>query len=52
MNISEWYKLEQARLAKFYISWMKMNEADPNHWPLGMEPGDWDEQFQMYDDAD
>jgi len=48
MSMSAWHK-EHARELEEFISWWTASWAkDPVKFPLEMSPGDWDEQFHLW----
>lgn len=52
MKIHNWHAAEQIRLAHFLRWWFEQHDEDPNNFPLDMEPGEWDEQYQMWEGPD
>lgn len=49
MKIGDFILEEQARVKAFQDAWMEANERDPDHFPLIMDPGQWDEALIMWD---
>jgi len=47
MKLNEFIAEERAMLEKFESYWLKMNNTDPETFPLEQETGDWDEQFEL-----
>jgi hypothetical protein len=43
--LSEYIVQFLASVEAFEKVWRDGMEADPEHFPAGMEPGDWDEQY-------
>ncbi len=50
--IHDWYAAEQTRVAQFLHWWFLQHEKDPNSFPLNLESGEWDEQYQMWEGPD
>lgn len=48
IDIDEWLKIEHERLEEFKENYLKGHAKDPEHWPLKMGAGEWDEQFLAY----
>jgi len=49
MKLSEFKREMIADLENFAISWLEGNVADSQKWPLEMPPGDWYDQFLIYE---
>ncbi len=49
MLVYEWGALEQVRVSRFLRWWGEQHDKDPNNFPLVMEPGEWDEQYHMWE---
>lgn len=50
MTLDEFVTEEHARLDRFAAGYRQNAVQRPDEWPLTMEPGDWDEQLQMFSD--
>lgn len=48
MYLDEWLAEERERLMRFENMWRKENNANPEHYPLTMEPSDWDEAIATF----
>ena len=51
MTLYEWKQEQRLDLALFDLYWRDRHEKLPDHYPLEMEPGDWDEQFDIAREA-
>ena len=51
IHLSAWIKDERARLDAFAASWRKTNATEPEHFPMEMPPGEWDEQYRSWGGA-
>jgi len=49
MTLQEYVKEQKELLDKFEAGWTLMSLAHPELYPMQIDnPGDWDEQFQLY----
>ena len=48
-TISVWCEHEQLRIERFRAWWLAQNGKRPNDFPLDMNPGEWDEQYLMWE---
>lgn len=49
--IEAWAKEEKARIDRFVVWYRQQREENSKQeWPLKMPIGEWDEQYQMFDD--
>ena len=46
-TLDEFVARAKSEVDKFAEEWRKGRETDPEHWPMSLPPGDWDEQFRM-----
>ena len=50
MTLTEFIEQEKARLEQFRAMWLhRHNEVNTEHYPMDMEPGEWDEQMHIFD---
>ena len=49
-TFDEWFAEEQARLVRFNEWWKSHRESEPEHFPETLTPGDWDEQYGIWND--
>jgi hypothetical protein len=49
MRLNEWCGVEQVRIARFQLWWLDKHDIDPDNFPLDMEPGEWDEQYHIWE---
>ena len=47
MKLSDWQEEMLADINEFVEYWHTRHKTLPEHYPLEMEPGDWDEQFSI-----
>jgi hypothetical protein len=47
MTIKEWEQTEIANVIRFVDKWIENNARDPDNFPLDVEPGEWDEQYNI-----
>lgn len=63
MTLDDFIKEQRQRLADFENHWYKMHHTPGNHpddpnitnkeaYKLSMDPGEWDEQFHIFDDSE
>lgn len=50
MTLEQYIEETKQRLAKFEEHWRLENSKDPENWPNEMSSGDWDEQFNIFED--
>lgn len=51
MSLDEWIEFEEQRMRRFKAWYLTQQETNPTEqWPLTANPGDWDEQYQMFPD--
>lgn len=48
ISLSEFLSEEERRLRRFVAYWNKQHMKSPHYFPLWMEPGEWDEQYQAF----
>ncbi len=49
MQIMDWCGNEVSHLARFHRWWRERNAEDPDNFPLEMEPGEWEEQYCIWE---
>ncbi len=49
--IADFCALERQRVINFYEWYTQMHRADPSHYPLALDAGEWDEQLQIFDEG-
>jgi len=49
LSLAQFMTEESLRLAAFEAWWRKQNAANPQMFPLELEPGLWDEALQTFD---
>ena len=50
-TVADFCALERQRVIKFYEWYTQMHRTDPEHYPLDLPMGMWDEQFQTFDEG-
>ncbi len=50
MNIHDWVDEEKRRIDRFVDSYIEGNTQNPEHFPIEMPQGEWDEQYRAYDE--
>jgi hypothetical protein len=48
MKFGDFIQEMESEIKDFHDQWMIKHLIDPEHYPLTMEPGQWDEMFQIY----
>jgi len=49
MTLKEFISSKRWALTRFEISWEICHRDKPDKYPLKMQPGDWQGQFDLYD---
>ena len=49
MMFSEYMEELRREIEYFEVFWRENNDATPKEFPMEMLPGDWDEQFRLYE---
>lgn len=52
MKLDTFLKQERERLIKFEIYWRKNQQEEPECFPESMLPGDWDENYNIFDESE
>jgi len=52
MTIDEYVKEQKEALDKFKVMWGNGVKDAPDYFPVALTPGEWDEQFQIYNPHD
>ena len=47
-TLKQWERERLDQLSRFFDHWEAMHAKLPDHYPLEMEAGDWDEQFDLF----
>lgn len=50
MTLEEFIKELHARVDAFAADFRKNQKENPDYYPENMEPGQWDEQFQIFEE--
>jgi hypothetical protein len=51
MTLSEYFRQERELLDQFLDYWSARSYKDPKTYPIEMTPGEWDEQFEAWRQA-
>ncbi len=51
VSLDEFLEEVRTKLVDFEVRWRRGRQAEPAGWPMRQLPGDWWEQFIMYDAA-
>jgi hypothetical protein len=49
MKLSEFKRQIDSDITKFAENWLEQNVLNARDWPLEMEPGDWYDQFLIFE---
>lgn len=48
MTLDDFIKEQQKALKDFKAYWKDMQKEDPEYYPEVLDPGEWDEQLQIF----
>ena len=48
MKFEQWFKNEVYNIERFYKYWEKEHKKNPEIFPMQMDSGDWNEQFDLF----
>lgn len=49
LTIEQFIEEELKRIQSFKDWYLREHKTNPEHFPMKMDPGDWDEQLNMFD---
>lgn len=50
IDMSTFLSMETRKCSWFAHWWMARRKQNPEHFPMRMEPGEWDEQFRAWEE--
>jgi len=49
LTLDEFIKEREAEIAKFKAEWLRCHAVNPEHFPVDLPPGVWDEALLLFD---
>ena len=51
MSLDQFKQEQQSKLEVFLKYWIMMNKIKPDEYPLDLTAGEWEEQYQIFDEV-